>query len=316
MPEESSCIQSYISVKKLHIFIYVAIITFVGLGGGIKANSSQAGLKAASTYSIKKTHSFLTKVHCRFLRSSSKQRRLLRRKLFREHKRLKQAFPKKHLQLQRWMLWLQYCIRHVNKCKASILKFEKRDVCKSWLHPKRIKSGRRKRKQIIDKGQGASGKLKVISLPEGKTRKYKRLKLISPIPKARISSGFGPRRSPFTHRKSFHNGLDYIVSFGRKIRAAASGRVWRSGWIGRSCGLGVIIGHRGHRSTCYCHMSQVLTIQRSYVRKGDVIGRVGSTGRSTGAHLHFGLRIRSHYQDPRHYMENPPKLRVRKRRKR
>ena len=302
--------------KKTAYFYLCSYHYFCRIGRRNKSKQLSGWPESCLNLFHQKNTFLLTKVHCRFLRSSSKQRRLLRRKLFREHKRLKQAFPKKHLQLQRWMLWLQYCIRHVNKCKASILKFEKRDVCKSWLHPKRIKSGRRKRKQIIDKGQGASGKLKVISLPEGKTRKYKRLKLISPIPKARISSGFGPRRSPFTHRKSFHNGLDYIVSFGRKIRAAASGRVWRSGWIGRSCGLGVIIGHRGHRSTCYCHMSQVLTIQRSYVRKGDVIGRVGSTGRSTGAHLHFGLRIRSHYQDPRHYMENPPKLRVRKRRKR
>jgi len=103
----------------------------------------------------------------------------------------------------------------------------------------------------------------------------------------RITSGFGWRNDPFgSGRREFHNGIDIAARMGTPIRASMAGRVSVAGWD-NVMGNFVIITHaRGYR-TLYAHMSRIRVRQGDFVGSGERIGYVGSTGRSTGPHLHF-----------------------------
>ena len=105
----------------------------------------------------------------------------------------------------------------------------------------------------------------------------------------RITSGFGWRPDPFgSSRREFHNGIDIAARMGTPIRASMAGRVSVAGWD-NVMGNFVIITHaRGYR-TLYAHMSRIRVRQGAYVGAGQHIGDVGSTGRSTGPHLHFSV---------------------------
>ena len=104
-----------------------------------------------------------------------------------------------------------------------------------------------------------------------------------------MSSRFGWRRSPFGRRRRFHTGLDIRASRGRPIVAANGGVVVHSGWMG-GYGKTIVISHAGGLSTLYGHCSSLLIRRGVSVRRGQTIARVGSTGRSTGNHLHFEVR--------------------------
>ncbi|MEQ1498376.1 MAG: peptidoglycan DD-metalloendopeptidase family protein [Novosphingobium sp.] len=118
-----------------------------------------------------------------------------------------------------------------------------------------------------------------------------------------ISSGFGFRSNPFTGGGGeFHPGLDFKGPHGAPIYAAAPGTVsfvgWRSGY-----GNCVEIDHGNGLITRYAHMSGFRTVQGKQVPAGDVIGLIGSTGRSTGPHLHFEVRINDRPVNPRPFLE-------------
>jgi murein DD-endopeptidase MepM/ murein hydrolase activator NlpD len=102
----------------------------------------------------------------------------------------------------------------------------------------------------------------------------------------RVTCGFGPRIHPITHRSSFHNGVDLGASYGTPIHAADRGLVVHAGWWG-AYGQAVIIDHGSGLSTMYGHMSSIAVGDGQTVRRGQIIGYVGSTGWSTGPHLHF-----------------------------
>ncbi len=112
-----------------------------------------------------------------------------------------------------------------------------------------------------------------------------------------LTSSYGYRRDPFTGATSFHNGLDVGAPYGTKIYAAESGTVVRASWYG-TYGNCVIIDHGGGLMTLYAHCSGYNTTVGKYVNKGDVIAYVGSTGRSTGNHLHFTVFINGQTTDP------------------
>jgi murein DD-endopeptidase MepM/ murein hydrolase activator NlpD len=118
----------------------------------------------------------------------------------------------------------------------------------------------------------------------------------------RISSTFGTRRDPIRGRKSFHEGLDIAADYGQSIKAAAGGTVIFSG---RNSGYGncIIINHGHGISTLYGHASKLLIKEGAAVKKGDVIAKVGSSGRSTGPHLHYEVRINDTQVDPLKYMD-------------
>lgn len=104
----------------------------------------------------------------------------------------------------------------------------------------------------------------------------------------RMSSPFGWRRDPFTGTRSYHAGLDLSARMGTPVKAAADGRVSATG-TNAVYGNFIILSHSGDYQTMYAHLSKILVKGGSYVNQGTEIGRVGSTGRSTGPHLHFSV---------------------------
>jgi murein DD-endopeptidase MepM/ murein hydrolase activator NlpD len=111
----------------------------------------------------------------------------------------------------------------------------------------------------------------------------------------RASSGFGWRIHPISGRRSFHDGVDLACGSGTPIHAAAAGRVVHAGWYG-AYGQALIVDHGGGWSTLYGHCSSLAVGAGQTVAAGQVIGGVGSTGYSTGPHLHFSVR---YYGSPR-----------------
>jgi murein DD-endopeptidase MepM/ murein hydrolase activator NlpD len=113
----------------------------------------------------------------------------------------------------------------------------------------------------------------------------------------RINSGFGWRRDPLSGRRDLHTGIDIKAPNGRTVRAAASGRVVHAGWMG-GYGRTVVIDHGNGYTTLYAHCSALLVKRGQRVSSGDAVGRVGSSGRSTGPHLHFEIRSKGSTVDP------------------
>lgn len=124
-------------------------------------------------------------------------------------------------------------------------------------------------------------------------------KMTWPLPGySRISSYFGYRSNPFGGSgREYHNGVDLPAPRGTKIVAAYDGQVAWS-YYSNSAGNWVGIDHGNEIYTVYMHMSKRLVSEGDTVKKGDVIGLVGTTGRSTGNHLHFGIRKNGSYVDP------------------
>lgn len=113
----------------------------------------------------------------------------------------------------------------------------------------------------------------------------------------RITSPFGRRRDPFLQFSRFHAGIDIANLRSSRVGAAARGTVARAGWS-RGCGLMAVIDHGGGMETRYCHLESVCVRPGEEVGAGMKIGDMGDTGRSTGTHLHFELRIRGEAGDP------------------
>jgi murein DD-endopeptidase MepM/ murein hydrolase activator NlpD len=113
----------------------------------------------------------------------------------------------------------------------------------------------------------------------------------------RISSGFGIRNDPFTGGLAMHEGLDFTASTGTQVIATAKGTVTRSGW---DFGYGNVIEvqHAEGFSTRYAHLSKRIAQVGDTVDRGSVLGEVGSTGRSTGPHLHYEVFIRDRVINP------------------
>ena len=116
-----------------------------------------------------------------------------------------------------------------------------------------------------------------------------------PLRKIKVNSPYGVRRDPFTGKKSRHNGLD-LHARNDEVFAMLDGRVVKTGQDRRS-GKYVILRH-GNYTVSYCHLSRILTSKGASVRPGDVVGITGSTGRSTGEHLHITVRYRKKYINP------------------
>ena len=117
----------------------------------------------------------------------------------------------------------------------------------------------------------------------------------------RISSPYGWRRNPFGSGRDFHTGLDIRAPRGRTIVAAAAGRVVHSGWMG-GYGRTVVISHPGGITTLYAHANRLLVNVGANVNRGQAIAQVGSTGRSTGNHLHFEVRTGGKPVNPIQYL--------------
>jgi murein DD-endopeptidase MepM/ murein hydrolase activator NlpD len=119
----------------------------------------------------------------------------------------------------------------------------------------------------------------------------------------KVTSGFGYRTHPMGGGRKFHNGIDIAAPHGTPVKAADAGKVIFAGnkW---SLGDAVIIQHTSGYQTLYGHLSKILVKKGEQVKQDQVIGREGSTGISTGPHLHFSILYRGKYVDPARYL--PP----------
>lgn len=111
----------------------------------------------------------------------------------------------------------------------------------------------------------------------------------APLLRGAVTSGFGMRSDPLGAGRRMHSGIDLAAAAGSPILSTFDGVVSKAGWSG---GFGILVSveHGGGLQTRYGHMSQVAVTAGQVVRKGDVLGYVGSTGRSTGPHLHYEMR--------------------------
>ena len=104
------------------------------------------------------------------------------------------------------------------------------------------------------------------------------------------TSGYGMRRDPFGGGRRMHSGVDLAVPFGSPVYAPSAGIVSHAAWRG-GYGLLIAVEHGSGFQTRFGHLSSVAVVPGQHVKKGDLLGQVGSTGRSTGPHLHYELRV-------------------------
>ena len=153
---------------------------------------------------------------------------------------------------------------------------------------------RRQEEEARKKAAAAGQSYKTISLGD--------IKFIWPCPSSgRITSGFGGRSSPTAGASSNHQGIDIGAPTGTDIVAAAAGEVVVSTYS-YSAGNYVMLSHGGGVYTVYMHASKLLVSAGDSVKQGQVIAKVGSTGYSTGPHLHFGVRVNGTYVNPSQYV--------------
>lgn len=123
--------------------------------------------------------------------------------------------------------------------------------------------------------------------------------LVKPVWPARgpITSAFGPRKDPLLGSRGFHNGVDIAVSYGAPVLASGAGEVRFAGWV-KGYGLSVVLDHGKKAMTLYGHNSTLLVRQDQKVERGQTIALAGSTGRSTGPHVHWEVRVGGEPVDP------------------
>lgn len=125
---------------------------------------------------------------------------------------------------------------------------------------------------------------------------------LMPVDGVRLTSDFGMRVHPVLGGRRGHKGIDLAGPVGTPVRASADGVVSRADWFS-SYGLYISVEHGGEIQTRYGHLSRLNVASGQTVKKGDVIGYVGSTGRSTGPHLHYEVRIAGTAVNPTPYMQ-------------
>ncbi|MCX7710193.1 MAG: peptidoglycan DD-metalloendopeptidase family protein [Clostridia bacterium] len=143
----------------------------------------------------------------------------------------------------------------------------------------------------------------IRNLTKKSTKKYTGGAMNWPVPSSsQISSYYGNRIHPILKKKKFHSGIDIHAASGASIEAANNGTVLLAGWQS-GYGYTVIVDHGGGISTLYAHCSKMLVKVGAEVKSGQVIAKIGSTGLSTGPHLHFEVRKGGSTVDPMSYFK-------------
>jgi murein DD-endopeptidase MepM/ murein hydrolase activator NlpD len=163
------------------------------------------------------------------------------------------------------------------------------------LSYRRAATGERQAGQLLYAGIDRAGRPRTQLMRWGSEGRFyeasgvgeQRRGLLAPVP-GPVTSNFGMRRHPILGYRRMHAGIDFKARYGTPIVAVSDGRVTSAGRSG-GCGIAVRLEHGGGLSTRYCHMSQMAVRPGQAVRRGQVIGYVGSTGLSTGAHLHYEM---------------------------
>jgi murein DD-endopeptidase MepM/ murein hydrolase activator NlpD len=133
------------------------------------------------------------------------------------------------------------------------------------------------------------------------TRALDRVPVKRPLLDAEVTSGFGVRLDPFLRQPALHAGVDFRGDSGEPVRVTAAGRVLAAGFNG-GYGLAVDVDHGGGLVTRYAHLSAITVNEGGEVKAGDVVGKIGTTGRSTGPHLHYEVRVNGEPVDPQRFL--------------
>lgn len=141
----------------------------------------------------------------------------------------------------------------------------------------------------------------ILAQLESKNQELKSLPSLRPVDSGYISSTFGRRRDPFTGRINRHEGVDFSARKGSRIFATADGTVKYAGYDG-AYGYTVELDHGNGIITRYSHNSKMAVVKGQQVKRGDVIAFVGSSGRSSGSHLHYEVKVNGASQDPMRYI--------------
>jgi murein DD-endopeptidase MepM/ murein hydrolase activator NlpD len=124
----------------------------------------------------------------------------------------------------------------------------------------------------------------------------------APVPGV-ITSKFGRRRDPINSRPAYHNGVDIRGRMGTDVKATADGKVYEVGYDKGGTGRFVIIDHKNGFRTTFGHLKKILVKRKQEVHRGQVIGLLGSSGRSTGPHVHYEVHRNKKLVDPMKYMK-------------
>lgn len=170
---------------------------------------------------------------------------------------------------------------------------------------RRAATGERQAGELLYAGIDRDGEPRTQLMRWGKDGRFyeasgdgeQRSGLVPPVP-GRMTSNYGMRRHPVLGYRRMHAGVDFRARYGTPIVAVTDGTVTSAGRAG-GCGIAVKIKHGGNLSTRYCHMSRMAVRRGQAVKRGQVIGYVGSTGLSTGPHLHYEMYRGNRHIDPR-----------------
>lgn len=204
-------------------------------------------------------------------------------------------------------------VKATNQVKelATEIKEKKEEISAKAEEVKQIYASLKERREAYEKQiaemERSSNELEKIILAKIAERTKTKIQIIGstgsidwPL-RGRITSVFGMRKNPFWRGRHMHTGLDIAAPYGETIRAADGGEVIYAGWWD-GYGKAVVIDHGKKMSTVYGHMSRIYAQSGSSVKKGQIIGLVGSTGYSTGPHLHFEVRLNGRPQNPSRYL--------------
>jgi len=148
---------------------------------------------------------------------------------------------------------------------------------------------------------------KVIEYARNKEKMLAAIPAIQPIALKdfnRISDYFGSRKDPFTGKRTMHHGMDFTGPEGSDIFATGDGEIVEAGYSFYGYGNRVIIDHGYGYQTIYAHLKDIKVKRGQKVTRGDVVGTLGNTGRSTGAHLHYEVRLNNRPVNPINYYFN------------
>jgi murein DD-endopeptidase MepM/ murein hydrolase activator NlpD len=154
--------------------------------------------------------------------------------------------------------------------------------------------------QQVDQRSDQLGVLEALLMTDSANKKF--LPTLKPIEDAWYSSNFGWRLDPFTGQQSFHEGVDFPSDVGTTVEAAASGKVVFAD-VHPAYGKMIEIDHGNGLVSRYAHCSALLVNEGDFVMRGQIIAKVGTTGRSTGPHLHFEVRLNGVPQNPARFLQ-------------
>jgi murein DD-endopeptidase MepM/ murein hydrolase activator NlpD len=152
----------------------------------------------------------------------------------------------------------------------------------------------------VDDRSDQLGMMEALLVTDSANKKF--LPTLKPIEDTWYSSNFGWRIDPFSGQKTFHEGIDFPAEVGTAIEAAASGKVIFAD-VHPAYGKMVEIDHGNGLISRYAHCSKLMVKEGELVVRGQTVARVGTTGRSTGPHLHFEVRLNGVPQNPARFLQ-------------